>query len=356
MRRLGLLVVFGSVTAGLLAAVPRAGFGAATQRQGPPPAAQGREDLRQLDSLLGVTLESLRGQDAALLEDYLRRLLLVADRLHRPGTLDPTLREALDQRVLGRAAHVTGILRQQRLAREAGGPGAVGPERDALGVLVEFAVGVARQPLLLGGVLAGVVLLFLGGIGLGQRRAWGRPVAPPAFPVRTAPAPRAPLPAPALDARRARLAVAGGRPLLLSLSYEIKPERRRDYLAYMERLRDHLVREMGYAYAVWEQDGRPHWFTEMLLCTTAQEFDRLCGPDDSVTRRLVMELDQYVQNPGRIQRSALMGMSPAVGAARAASEHLVRTPDAVLQPDSRSVPIPRAAREVPPDALPAEAA
>jgi len=356
MRRLVLAALV--VAAGTLAAAPDIGAGATPQRQATPAAAPGREDLRQLDALLATTPESLREQDAATLEEHLRRLLLIAGRLIQPGALDPALRESMDRRVLERAGQVILIMRQQRMALEAGGPEASGAERGAGAGLGDLATILARHPALLGGALASVLLLFLGGMGLGQRRAWRQPVAAQslAFPVRTAPVRPAPLPAPALDARRARLAVAGGRPLLLSLSYEIKPERRRDYLAYMERLRDHLVREMGYAYAVWEQDGRPHWFTEMLLCTTAQEFDRLCGPDDSVTRRLVMELDQYVQNPGRIQRSALMGMSPAVGAARAASEHLVRTPDAVLQPDSRSVPIPRAAREVPPDALPAEAA
>ena len=237
-------------------------------------------------------------------------------------------------------------------AGPAGGP-------SALTVLEDFALGLAREPLLLGAILAGILLLFLGGVSLGLRRAWLRPPAAlpsPSLTRASTALQAAAVPARALDVRRARLAVTGGRPLLLSLGYEIVPERRGDYLAYMERLRDHLVRELGYAYAVWEQDGRPNWFTEMILCTTPQEFDRLAGPDDSVTRRLLRGLDQFLRNPGQVWRTTLMGMGPPVMAARPAGETVVRQPDAVLQPDAQSVPIPHAARDVSPGALPAEAA
>ena len=237
-------------------------------------------------------------------------------------------------------------------AGPAGGPG-------ALDVLEDFALGLAREPLLLGVILAGILLLFLGGISLGFRRAWLRPPAAlpsPALARAVAALQPAAAPQRSLDVRHARLAVAGGRPLLLSMGYEIVPERRADYLAYMERLRDHLVRELGYAYAVWEQDGRPNWFTEMILCTTPQEFDRLGGPDDSATRRLLKGLDQFLHKPNQVQRTTLMGMGPPVAAARPAAETVLRQPDAVLQPDAGSVPIPRAARDVSPGALPAEAA
>ncbi len=244
------------------------------------------------------------------------------------------------------------------LARAAAGGRPV-DGRGALEVLDDFALGLAREPVLLGIIVGAILLLFLGGVSLGQRQAWIR--APAALPspalARAAAALRpAAVPARSLNVRHARLAVAGGRPLLLSMGYEIVPERRADYLAYMERLRDHLVRELGYAYAVWEQDGRPNWFTEMILCTTPQEFDRLAGPDDSATRRLLKGLDQFLRNPGQVQRTTLMGMGPPVMAARPAAETVVRQPDAVLQPDPRSVPIPHAARDVSPGALPAEAA
>lgn len=244
------------------------------------------------------------------------------------------------------------------LARAAG-PGASGEPSGALGVLEDFTLGLAREPLLLGAILAATLLLFLGGVSLGQRQAWLRPPVAQRSPALTraiATLQTARVPAPILDVRRARQGVAAGRPLLLSLSYEIRPERRADYLAYMERLRNHLVGELGYAYAVWEQDGRPSWFTEMILCTTPQEFDRLSGPDDSITRRLLKELDQFLRDPGKVERATLMGAGSPLAAARPAGEQVVRQPEAVLQPDARSVPIPRRAREVPSGALPAEAA
>ena len=240
----------------------------------------------------------------------------------------------------------------------AAAPGAAPDGRGAMAVLSDFAGGLAAEPLLLGLLLAAILLLFLGGVSLGQRQAWLRPPAAQPSPALTrAVAALEPAAAPerALDVRRARQAVVAGQPLLLSLNYEIQPERRADYLAYMERVRDYLVRELGYAYAVWEDDGRHNWFTEMILCTTPQEFDRLAGPDDSATRRLVSGVDQFLRDPGRIRRTSLMGMAPPAMAARPAGEPVVRQPDAVLQPDTRSVPIPQA-REAPPGALPAEAA
>jgi len=241
----------------------------------------------------------------------------------------------------------------------AAAPGAPLDGQGALAVLEDFALGLAREPLLLGVILAATLLLFLGGISLGQRQAWLRPpVAQPSPALtRAVAALHTPaVPVRNLDVRHARQTVGAGRPLLFSLGYEIRPERRADYLAYMARLRDHLVGELGYAYAVWEQDGRPNWFTEMILCTTPQEFDRLAGPDDSATRRLLKELDQFLRDPSKIERATLMGAGSAVAAARPAGEAVVRQPDAVLQPDVRSVPIPRSAREASPGALPAEAA
>lgn len=345
----GTLLLFGL---GLLAAAPGPGMAAAAGPPAPAPAAQRREGLRQLDHLLSTAPASLRGQDGAQLEDYLRRLLRVADRLRQPGVLDPALREAMERQVHRRAGEVLDILRQQRAARQAGEVPDGAP--DAAQVLGRFALGVAGQPLLLGGLLIALSLLFLGGVGLGQRRGWRAEPGSRRAPAAPADAPGTSPPVPALDLRRARQVVAEGRPLLLSLSYEIRADRRAEYLAYMERLRDHLVGELGYAYAVWEQEGHPNRFSEMVLCTTPQEFDRLRGPDDSATRRLLRELDRFLREPAQVQRAALTGMAP--GPTRVAREPLARRPDAVLRPESWPVPIPRAAREVPPGALPAEAA
>ncbi len=228
----------------------------------------------------------------------------------------------------------------------------------ALDVLWNLALDLGRNPGLLGGAILMALLIYLCGVGSGHRRAWLRQpsLQPTPALARAMAALQSAEPGAALDVRRARLAVAGGRPLLLSLSYEIKAERRAEFLAYMEHLRDHLVRELGYAYAVWEQEGKPNWFTEMILCTSAQEFDRLAGPDDSTTRRLVAQLDQFLRDQAKVQRTSLIGVGLAPAAARASGEPVVRQPDAVLQPDPRSVPIPRPARGVPPGDLAAEAA
>ncbi len=340
---------------GLLAALPGPA-GAAGSGPAPTPARpqQVAEDLRQLDALLGVPPETLRHQGPAALENHLRRLFLVRERLGQSGALEPTLQE-YDRRIRVQAGLITALLPQHRAASSSSPPAA---SQEPLAVLESFAVGLAGSPVLLGAIVGTILLLLLGGMGLGQRRAWvHQPAAHPTPAlVRAVAALQAAQPQMALDVRRARQAVAGGRPLLLSLSYEIKPERRGEYMAYMERLRDHLVREVGYAYAVWEQDGKPNWFTEMILCTTAKEFDRLAGPDDSTTRRFLRELDQYLVEPSRVQRTTLMGMALAPAAARAAGEAVVRQPDAVLEPDARSVPIPSPAREVPPGDLAAEAA
>jgi hypothetical protein len=227
-----------------------------------------------------------------------------------------------------------------------------------LTVVADFLLGVARSPVLLGALLGTLLLLLLGGVAMGQRQAWvRRPAAQPTPSLaRAMAALQAAEPAAALDVPRARLAVADGRPLLLSLSYEIKAERRAEFLVFLGRLRDHLVRELGYAYAVWEQDGKPNWFTEMILCTSTQEFDRLGGPEDSTTRRLVAQLDQFLRDPSKVQRSTLLGAGLAPAAARASGQAVVRQPDAVLHPDPPSVPIPRPARGVPPGDLAAEAA
>jgi hypothetical protein len=355
MRRAVGLTIWGAISLGLLFAGPGAAAPVRPSGQAIDRSAQVTEDLRQLDTLLAVTPDSLQGQDAAALEEHLHRLLLLGERLRQPGALAPSLLEPVNRKVLDRSAQVVAILRQHRAA-----PAADPPERagGALAVLGDFAVGLARQPLLLGGTLAAAILLFACGIQAGQRRAWGRPPATRPTPslARAVAALQPAVAETALDVRRARQAVAGGRPLLLSLSYEVRGERRAEYLATMERLRDRLARELGYAYVVWEQDGRPNWFTEMVLCTTPQEFDRLAGPDDSVTRRLLEELGPFLRDPAQVGRTALMGMAAAPAAAPAAGGAVARRPDAVLDPDKRKATVHPPAREVPFGSAPAEAA
>lgn len=93
--------------------------------------------------------------------------------------------------------------------------------------------------------------------------------------------------------------------VLFTISYNIIPEKREEYLALMKEMRDHLVGEKQKKYSVYELKGKKNSFVEVFLCETMEEYDALEDDQDETTEALVQRLEEFLED-GKMKYSTLI--------------------------------------------------
>lgn len=78
--------------------------------------------------------------------------------------------------------------------------------------------------------------------------------------------------------------------VMFSISYEIKSEKRDEYLALSGRMKAHLATTNGKNYSIYEQKGKKNNFTEVFICQSMDEYEALEDQDEATTS-MVQELD-----------------------------------------------------------------
>jgi hypothetical protein len=83
--------------------------------------------------------------------------------------------------------------------------------------------------------------------------------------------------------------------VILQISYEIKPEKRDDYLALATELKRHFSGEQKKNYTIFEQKGKKNFFVEEFICNSVEEYEAL---EDGMTEsgeELVNRLETYLK-------------------------------------------------------------
>ena len=83
--------------------------------------------------------------------------------------------------------------------------------------------------------------------------------------------------------------------IMFTISYDINPEKRDDYLALSQRMKQHLAQSNGKNYSIYEQKTRKNSFTEVFVCNSKEEYD-LLEDQDEVTSQMVQQLDSLLVN------------------------------------------------------------
>ena len=96
--------------------------------------------------------------------------------------------------------------------------------------------------------------------------------------------------------------------VMFTISYDIIPEKREEYLTLAAEMNDHLVREKGKKYSVYEEKSRKNSFVEVFLCDSLEEFDALEDDQDETTESLVQRLEGLLKN-GKMKYSTLIEAS-----------------------------------------------
>lgn len=93
--------------------------------------------------------------------------------------------------------------------------------------------------------------------------------------------------------------------ILFTISYNIIPEKREEYLALMKEMYNHLVGQKQKKYQVYESKGRKNNFVEVFECDSIEEYDALEDNQDETTEELVRRLEEFLED-GKMKYSTLI--------------------------------------------------
>jgi len=84
--------------------------------------------------------------------------------------------------------------------------------------------------------------------------------------------------------------------VILQISYEIKPEKRNDYLSLAAELKKHFSLEQKKNYTIFEQKGKKNYFVEEFVCNSIEEYEVLEDGTTESGEELVNRLETYIKD------------------------------------------------------------
>ncbi|HMD14252.1 MAG TPA: hypothetical protein VKI62_06475 [Bacteroidota bacterium] len=70
--------------------------------------------------------------------------------------------------------------------------------------------------------------------------------------------------------------------VLFTISYEVHPEKRDEYLVLTRQMKDLFSKLNGKSYSIFEQKGKKNNFSEVFLFDSMEEYDRLEDHDEQM--------------------------------------------------------------------------
>jgi len=86
--------------------------------------------------------------------------------------------------------------------------------------------------------------------------------------------------------------------VMFTISYQIKPEMREQYLGLVRRMKTQMRDVAGKTYSVYETKGKGNHFTEVFVTATMEEYEALEDNQDETTQELVRKLEECVDTGG----------------------------------------------------------
>jgi antibiotic biosynthesis monooxygenase (ABM) superfamily enzyme len=83
--------------------------------------------------------------------------------------------------------------------------------------------------------------------------------------------------------------------VIFTISYDIIPEKREEYLALSKEIKEYLTTVKGREYSVYETKGKKNSFSEIFLFSSLDEYDDLEDQDEKMSD-LVARLEPLLQN------------------------------------------------------------
>ena len=86
--------------------------------------------------------------------------------------------------------------------------------------------------------------------------------------------------------------------MLFTISYNVRPEMREQYLQFAAELKTHFSTQHKGDYCVYEVKGKKNTFTEVFTFGSMSEYDALEEQHDERTQELEGRLEQFIDKGG----------------------------------------------------------
>ena len=92
--------------------------------------------------------------------------------------------------------------------------------------------------------------------------------------------------------------------VMFTISYEINPEKRDEFLALTGRMKLHLAQKNGKEYSIYEHKGKKNSFSEVFVFKNMEEYDQLEDQDEQMGQ-FIQELETLMVN-GKMKYTTLV--------------------------------------------------
>jgi antibiotic biosynthesis monooxygenase (ABM) superfamily enzyme len=92
--------------------------------------------------------------------------------------------------------------------------------------------------------------------------------------------------------------------VIFTISYDVNPDRRADYLALTQEMKQRFAGSNGKTYAIYEQKGKKNSFSEVFMFNSMEEYDQLEDQDDQMGS-IVQRLEKYLAG-GKMKYTTLL--------------------------------------------------
>ena len=87
--------------------------------------------------------------------------------------------------------------------------------------------------------------------------------------------------------------------VILTVQYDVKEEKRNDFLSAVEKLKTHYATNQFVSYSVYEQRGKPNSFAEIFLAHSEVSYKKFEESEDQTADDLTAQVDDYVEGKTR---------------------------------------------------------
>lgn len=92
--------------------------------------------------------------------------------------------------------------------------------------------------------------------------------------------------------------------VIFTISYEVNPEKREEYLTLSQAMKDHFAKVQGRDYSIFEQKAKKNGFSEVFIFSNIEEYNQLEDHDDMMAG-LVEKLESVITG-GKMKYTTLI--------------------------------------------------
>jgi len=93
--------------------------------------------------------------------------------------------------------------------------------------------------------------------------------------------------------------------VILTVSYEIQPEKRDDYISLMSKLKEIITTNNNCSYSIYETIGRKNKFSEVYIFNSKEDYDNFDDQQEAIDE-IVNQINNEFVKEGKISSTQMM--------------------------------------------------